>query len=760
MKPNSSSALSRWLCLLSLFAMLAPAQGQDDPFSLGGNGAADPFGTSIPAAGGDIFSGGLANAGPAATADAPAAAPEEEERSPVVQMLRESPPESPAEMARALNWMHSLRRPAEIDRLLGIVRNWSPAQKTALSRAGGTAFWIRLRSKGDDLSEASRQLIGEILRAPAQQAKQPQWIAGWIKQLASDSPGKVVYAQRQLHDAGHVGISSLLAELSSDRSEVPADRLCDAILSFGQQGTQALQLATTLPSSLSKPVVASIDPVRNMDLRTDWAVAAYGERFEEAFREGLMENVPADLLPSTQSVVSAVEQELDSALMAYNQARLQAEQQPVDIWQIASGGQAIEYTQASKDIRQLRQLAHWARQLLELNASQHRRIECLAILLQDAYQRPQAERSNALRGVGELAEWESVALRDVLAEASDMQLHAAAFSALQMVASGKQASLATADLLVKHLKDSRPAVRYTALQAITEIDPSAPFYGAETALATATEMAKLADGPTVLVIGLHAEMRQAAASQLEHLFAAQTVTANSARAAAERLSANHPFELVVVADRVLDQSLYQLLQRLRNGKYTRSLPIAVMTDSLTAMEESLVDNMPGASRGVLSRDEDQMRRVVQSLHEQLDTEPLDVVDRAKFAQVATEFLVKVTGDRSKYYFYPVADIRDDLAALNYSLDSERSAQLLSGLGTRDGQWELVKMAADSGQSKQQRIAAAASFSTSADRHGIILPRDEVLRVYDLYNKLGPGDRIAAQALGQILDVIESRQDGP
>ncbi|HBE69314.1 MAG TPA: hypothetical protein DDW52_14295 [Planctomycetaceae bacterium] len=758
MKFNSSSSRTLWLCLLSLFAMLTTARGQDDPFNLGGSSGADLFSTGVPSAGGGLFGGDSANTGPDTT-DVAGTAPDEEELSPVIQMLRESPPESPAEMARALNWMHSLRKPRELDRLLSIVRDWPPGQKTALSRAGGTAFWIRLRGRSEVLSEASQQLIGEILRAPAQQAKQPQWIDSWIAQLASDSPSKVLYAQQQLHDAGFAGISRLLVELSSGSSTVPGDRLRDAILSFGEQGTQALQLATTLPPSVSQPVVSSIDPMRNIDLRTDWAVAAFGDRFDETFRNGLIENVPADRLPSTARVVSAVEQQLDQALLAYNQARTQVDPQTVDIWQISADGQTVEHAQAPKDIQQLRLLAHWARQTLKLNASEQRRIECLAILLQDAYQKPPSERPTALASAGEFAEWESVSVAEVLAKATDMQLHGAALSALQLLASGKQASVATVDVLVKHLTDSRPAVRYTALEAITKIDPSAPFYGAETALVTATEMARLADGPTVLVIGLHAEMRQAVSSQLEHLFAARAITANSARAAAERLSANHPFELVVVADRVLDQSLYQLLQRLRNGKHSRSLPIAVMTDSLTAIEESLIENMPGASRGVLSRDEDQMRRVVQSLHEQLDTEPLDVVDRAIFARAATEFLVKVTSDRSKYYFYPVADIRDELAALNYSLDAKQSARLLSGLGTRDGQWELVKMAADSSQPQEQRISAAASFSTSADRHGIILPRDEVLRVYDLYNELGPRDRVAAQALGQILDVIESRQEG-
>ncbi len=751
--------LSRFCTLFSLGALFwaPPAIGQD-PFAIDDG---DPFADSAPAGGGGIF-GTSAAAADIAAAPSTSTSDDEGETSPIVLMLRENPPQTGEEMARGLRWMTQIGRMDEVDRLLGIASGWSPQLKTSLARSAGSAFWIKLRGQESELSDASRATLNGISSAPSQQARSPQWINRWAAQLGSDQPGEVRLAQLRLQDAGDAAISDLVSRIVSGNSKVPPTRLLYAIASFGPDGIKAIRAAISLddPQKVGR-VLSAIDPSRPLDFASELSVAALGNRIDEATSKSLADRIGTTYgkLPSTDQVAEHLTTRMTEAMRLYNASRTSPAITNMTVWRPSASGDEVEHVKADASAQDLSTLAHWARQILALGvvSDSSTATRCKAVLLQDALKRPQAERTAAMDRLVQSNVIQAGDLPVILEQADQLQLHAAALGAMHLIGTGaREPALAHLELLVQRLRDPRPAVRYTALSAINDIDPQHGFFGTETILATALEMTKLGSGPTALVVGLHADIRQAAAQQLTTLADANILTANSARAAANVLRSGHPIEMIFVVDRVRDQSLYQLLQRLRGGRHSQALPIAVLTDELTSYEEGLVSQMPGVVRSVLSRNESQMARVLSMLYAELDTQPLDAVDRAKFSRIGHDLLVRVASNREKYASYRIGDLREQLSQFDLEIAGGDRIGLLSGLGTPESQWKLVQMASSPSPDAAAQLGAAASFATSVRQFGLVIRQDDVLRIYELYNNLGPSDPGTAKALGQILDVIEAR----
>ncbi|GAB5403315.1 MAG: hypothetical protein Aurels2KO_15460 [Aureliella sp.] len=745
------------LCVSFTFGAASSVTGQD-PFALGDD---DPFANTNPADNSGIFGGGApaANIPAAPNTDANE---EEEETSPIVLMLRENPPQTGDEMARGLKWMTQLRRMDEVDRLLSIASGWSPELKTQLARSAGSAFWIKLRSKESELSEASRATLKTISASPARQARSPQWIDRWATQLSSDKPGEVRLAELRLQDAGDAAIGSLVSKLTTGSTQISPTRLLYAIASFGPDGSKAIRAALSLDDSQKVGrVLTAIDPKRPLDFASELSVAALGNRVDAQTAQQLTNRIGAAYgkVPTAEQVGVHLKAKLDAAMQLYNASRTSPPVTELTVWRANARGEQVEHVKADAATQDLSTLSHWARQILALGVVQDssQATQCKAILLQDALKRPQTDRSTALERIVQSDVIGPGDLPAILEQADHLQLHAAALGAMELIGKGaRKPALAHLELLVQRLRDPRPAVRYTALAAINDIDPQHSFFGTETILATALEMAKLSSGPTVLIVGLHADIRQAAAQQLTTLADANILTANSARAAATTLRSGYPIEMVFVVDRVRDQSLYQLLQRLRGGRHSKALPIAVLTDDLTDYEEGLASKMPGVVRSVLSRNDSQMARVLSMLHAELDTQPLDAADRARFSRIGHELLVRVASDREKYAAYRISDLRNELSQFDLEIAGDAQAGLLSGLGTQESQWKLIQIAASPSPDAEAQSAAAASFATSVRQFGLVIRQDDIQRVYDLYNDLGPRNPGTAKALGQILDVIEAR----
>ncbi len=127
---------------------------------------------------------------------------------------------------------------------------------------------------------------------------------------------------------------------------------------------------------------------------------------------------------------------------------------------------------------------------------------------------------------------------------------------------------------------------------------------------------------------------------------------NSGAAALKVLNEPYPVELIFIVDRVADQSISQLVQRLRNSQRGRALPIAILTEQLYSFEKEIIDTTSGVVTSILSRNAEQMQRVMTLMQANLDTAPMTPADRASYAASGTRFLAKIASDREHYAFYP------------------------------------------------------------------------------------------------------------
>lgn len=745
--------------------------GSADPFGGAATDAVDPFGGSLGTAGTGFDDAGFGGPGLGASS---AAVPSVgglslEELDPAVRRLRVSPPKTTQQWADAFKWMIRLEQWAEAKRLLDVLRveNWSVEKQAELSRAVGASLWLRLRVADAGMTPEQQQFLSTVLGAPAKLARDPATIDQWIEQLGSSDSGVRRLAQLRLQDGGLVAVQRLVDRLLAGDPRVAPFQLASTLVEFGSDGEDALRAACLVKSSeRATRVYLALAQVESKSFSAELGAGVAGSQLPEDARKQLTELLLTRFsqLPEPSAVRDFLAQKFEDATASYQQKRVRGSSFNAYVWRPTPDGQNIQLSEVPATERQLERLAQLAgHRMLLINASRTDVVDCGAVLLQRAYQLSPtlpAEEVGAhmLVAIDESLAQDASYWQAVFERADALQMHGAALRALQLM--GEHAVQddfpPPLNFLSKLLRDPRPMMRYTALQTIIKLDPTEKYAGSEHALETAVEMVSLAAGPQALVIGLQAELRQTAGFQLQQQTGAEAVMVNSAKAALLALSGNQPIELIVIADRVSDLSLFELLQRLRNTRNGQSLPIAVLTDRLYQHERRQIETMPGVFLSVLTDDERQMERIIARLHATLDTRPMSDSDRGEFAVTAGRFLAKIAADRERYAFYPLSDWRQRLVRLQRGLTATGRMDVMSAIGSVDGQSALADMAANARLAEAERVAAAKAFGKSVRRFGMLLPREELQQSYDLYNQLGPEDPAAVKALGLILDIAEAQ----
>lgn len=771
------------ICAICLVLLLNACAFGQNPFGDGGGpfGTGDnPFegnsagGQSGSAGAGDDFgvfgqpNSPMAPAGLGAVANA-----EVEDPDPVVRLLRASPPKSETEMAEGLTWMTRIKRWDEVGRLLDQIASekWSLTRRSALARAAGPSIWLRIRSDESELTDTQRKLVSEILSSPSKLARNPQWIDQWIAKLGSKIPGERRLAQLRLQDGSMLSVERLVTRLMDGDEKVPPIMLAGTVCEFGDLGLDALKTACLVndPQQAGR-VCLALAELSGSDFNAVLGAGLVGGLLTPQVQSELAETLSSkyENLPNVENVARFLEGKFEDQLAHYQAARNRNSDLMNQMWTLAPDRRSIRLVEGTSAQVELERLAQLGVLRMRVSRDPVDWVDCGTVRLQRAYQMDPQIPSGEI-GASLLADLPTEAAEDdaldlphdqywqaVFERAGDLQMHGAALRALQRLAQEPNLPQTSLDFLSDRLRDARPAIRYTALEALAKIDPKVTYRGAETAVGIALEMTRLAPGPNALVIGLQSELRQVAQQQLQTVTGADVKSVNSARGALLVLDGEDPVELICIVDRLADQSIFEFLQRVRKSKKGHSLPIAVLTDQLYSHERKLINATPGVVVSVLSRNTEQMKRVVDQMHAQLDTNPMTPADRTHFMEVAGGFLARIAGDRDQYAFYPVGDWREHLVSAHGGLSATTRPRLLSGLGSPASQRELVELAAIPGADSQAIFEAANAFGSSVKRFGMQLSRADVESCYDLYNRIGPQDAEVAKSLGFVLDVIEAQ----
>ncbi len=689
------------------------------------------------------------------------------ETDPIINMLRVAPPNTPSKMGDALTWTMRIKRWDEVGRLLDSIksRRWTVEQQAEIANHMGPSVVMRLRGAESQLTKAQKDIALELFQAPAKLAQQPEWIDRAIDGLASPAQSDRLVATKRLHDSGAEAIARLTNRLLIGDPSIPPASLVNALLSFGEEGRESLRAACLVAdvTAASRVHLALAQSTSN-DLGAEQGAALYSRAMPSEIQQQLAEMIGKRIkdLPSAQAVEQYLSKAFDVALTRYQNQRQAASTLTSFVWRPAADGRSVmrvEVADADVVLESVARLAaHRARMQ---NISNTGLADSFAILLQRMYKlHPQifaGQLDSELLAVVPAEVREDFAWwKEVYSRCNEWQLHGGSLRCLQLMGDAAvQGNLdASLGFVSKLLKDPRPVVRYLALDLIDRIDPKATFMGEEWAVETAIEMMQLRDGPKALVIGLHGELRQTAKQQLIELTGAEATLVNSAAAALKVLDEPIPTELVLIVDRLADQTIGQLIQRIRRSARGQSLPIAVLAENVRQSDRNEIGQTPGVVSSYLTPDAKQMQRVLGMMNQKLDAGPMEPSDRIAFVTTARRFLDRIADDRKLYHFYPLAKWQTTILTLDQP--DEAKIMMLAGTGSADNQLALARMTGDSKLSEAIRVAAARGFGKSVKGFGMALNRSDVLSLYELYNDVGPGDQVARKATGLVLDVIEAQ----
>ncbi len=777
--------IARVLFLVGILGLACSAVGQDpfgsDPFGAAAN---DPFGAGATGAGAATGDAGAFGAfggpnspmagrastgtGGASTADDLLAEPD-----PVVRILRESPPQTPEAIGRAIAWLVRLKQWQEaagwIDRLAQM--NLGLQQKAAVAREAGSLVLARLRSDEAGLSEAQVQVVADLQAAPGRMARDPRRIDAWIDRLASDSESQRMRAVYALHDAGAVAVERLVQRLIGGQGTVPPRLLVRTLAGMDRDGRDALRAALLVnaPEAAQRVAVAMAEQPSTEFAAELGSLSVGGivsPETTERVRALLLQHYGR--LPDADRVQAFLEREFQARLTEYQRVRVEPQGAAQRVWRLTPDRTGVEMVEGSEGLAALERWANLAALRLKMLAASggatDQIVASAVAVAQRAYKiNPQlvdAELdSHMLVDIPGQRAADADFWAAVFDKATEWQMHGAALRSVQRMGRAGADKFPTMVFLSSVLGDTRPVVRFAALEAIDAIDPDQPYAGVERAIETALEAVRLGASPHVLVVGLHADLRQVAQQQLQMVVGADVSVANTLQSALLVLDDQRPVEMVLVVDRVPDDSISQLLQRIRRSRRGHALPIGVLTDKLYPHEREWIARDNGVITGLLTKNPENMRQVFNRLLATLDTQPMEPADRLHFALVGEKFLGRIAADRDRYGFYPLEQWNEDLLAVARNVGGETRVQLYVGVPTAVAQQRLVETAAEGQQEQQVRLAAAAAFADSIRRYGLLMSRDAVLQCYDLYNRLGPRDAVAVRALGFVLDVIEAHAAG-
>jgi CheY-like chemotaxis protein len=719
---------------------------------VGSLNAQDPFG-------GDTEPGGAAstaradgNAGNVSGADA---ALDPNERSAVIRSLRQNPPRTAAELARAIELTARIQRWDQVQFWLDRADQMGINEKSAMEmvQAAGSHTFLELQTKAVDLNDAQRTTVQKILSLATGSNQDASKLRTHVIALLSANKKQRVEGFIAIQSAGSRGIQALIDYLLSEQASAPNSTMAEAFSLLGKQALAAWQAAMLTGDAAARGRLAMLAATAGeSSLALDLCVVANDPNVDESVRQALANMVASrnKKIPDGPRTFRYVMDQLQGKLRDYQRIRRNDEADAFQTWQLASDQHhVVEMPAREADIvwNRIVQLAQGA---LKISSSADLDSAlAAAIVLQSKsstkLQQISFEEALPLTPIGMRDSYEFGCL--VWDAAVQADLSSAQYSAVQNLgrwATPKTMPNAVRDRLVAACAAGFGPVRYAAamnlLQSMyatsntgvtTFQDQS--FDGRNRLERILAEMRKLEGSPLVLVVGGSRDLRTHTRGLLES-FSMRVVEAASASQAMAEIRDGSPLEGVFVVERVLEMNLGQLVQRIRANPTTSACPIALLAASLSTSEHEAAANDPRIVMGSVPPEQvvfaDILRR-------------MKIVSQAPAVDPSDRILWK---DRSETYW-------KDLQSLWIS--TQIKSDFAVNVETPAGQRHLLGIVADSNQPMPKREQASRIFVQSVKQFGLHVSSETANAQYDDYNTRGPFDRDLCVVLGRVLDAIEA-----
>ncbi|TWT73492.1 hypothetical protein Pla123a_38280 [Posidoniimonas polymericola] len=311
--------------------------------------------------------------------------------------------------------------------------------------------------------------------------------------------------------------------------------------------------------------------------------------------------------------------------------------------------------------------------------------------------------------------------------------------------------------LAAALVASHPAVRFAALEAIMQINPTSPFPGSSKVTKSLLHFAS-SDGESAAVVAMPKTADAATVSGRLAGIGVQAIATNIG-AAVVCDAADHPdVEFVIIDTGVLRPNVREVLFQVRRLTATANLPVVLLAADgqldrakqiAREHERVLAFPRPHSTEATTS--------IAQAAREIAPAGLPTPTQRNEHAAAAAGWIERLLKDGPSFYNVR-AHSSELLAAVNRSSDIASTIPSLALVGTPESQTSLLNLANQDVLPVATRDAAAAGFDQSVQKHGLLLTRQQIVGQYDRYNASETESPDTQRVLGAVLDSIESLRD--
>lgn len=683
----------------------------------------------------------------------------------IVRNLRQSNPDTPEALARAIKTLLNVQQFGEAKVYLQQLsdKRLTDLQTFDLMNQMGPDFFLNLQSESE-LQPQGSQFALNAFKAANSAAYAPDRIARLIKQLSNEDRYIRSEAARSLREVGAPAAAEMLNQSGLDANKKETPYILSALKQMGSAALLPMIGAVRNDGTISQAVAISVLANIDSEVATDALCrAAISNSVSPSARAIAAEAIARQGLFASDEVQKRIVRRARRYLDGDIKLAANSKGEVVVWFWDGTKKRLMPTTVSGGDAAKLLavDLARDAYRLNQFDIA-NRQLQILTVL--EATKRIIGPNRELM--LPELNRYVNDAnpsdLDNALGSAMDQDLIAAAIGACELMGKMGDASLVASSgsqhrNLVKAVMHGNRHLQYAAAYAIRQIDPQQSYPGASYVAKFMTFLSQ----STATGSGIVAHRRPGAAQRLASFIAQsglQGRVAFSPQRLVAELNSNPDLELILITDSFSHPHYLELVQQVRNNWLTKKLPIGLIVRNndrrrqaeLTLKHDSLTTVLPMTSAPEL-------------IHQQVQqilafNQPWQVSNsqRDLHSEMAIEWINGAVENPETYEFYHLACFRDQLARLLGTADNwELKSNIVGSLGTPDAQRELVNLASQSGLPVDDRLIVARAFDRSVRKSGLLLTTTEIREQYDRYNASQRQSVENQEILSTILDTIES-----
>lgn len=693
--------------------------------------------------------------------------PEEIDREdPAVEAILETKPSTPAELTRAAKILADLGR-ADLgkDMLANVLQaELNQRQLASLAEQFGTNLFTSLASR-PELAPEGQQLSDAVLNAYRATLQDPKRLSGLIAKLDDPSAEVRYRALAGLLEARASAVPPLLSVLADPQKASLHPRVLGV---FDRLESDAIGPLLAILESKDPPLVAAAARALAAVDADEAAIFL----FAPLFSPHSAPEVRQAATEAVEDLVGKLPQREQAARILGQRARQyfdrrqplpSAEEGKSRLWVWNAEADSPEARLYATDDAALVMAARLARHAHRIAPGDDElRLLHLATGLELASYAAGLDKPLTIAGhpaVATVADF-GVPVVEQLLEFGLAQDHApvaaAAARILGLIAESNDALYrgATPAPLVQAAEHPDPRVRLAAVEAIMQLQPTAPYAGSSRVLDSLAFFIT-GSGRRMAVVG--APSNQATQHLIGFLSAlGYEVEPASVGVDTVRSAIASPDVELILLDATIEQPRASLVyQQLRRDYRTARVPVGIIAPAGTLESaERIVGDDALAEAFPRARSEEALKWQVARLKRRIGRFAFSPDERLAAAHKSLGWLRELAEEEE--WMYDLLSIESTVveAVLNPSLSVE-ALGILAHFGTARSQQTLTDVASRFTLPLEVRRAAVGAFCRSVQEHGILLTSEEIEQQYARYNRSETLDRPTQQLLGILLDCLEA-----